>query len=226
MANQTLYVVTSTQDISTIYRNTASLDFVDFPRNVLMALGASESAIDKWESKVHDPNVISLIPEDNKGIGEILFRQQLLPGSEFETVQKVFMGSIHESLRWDNISSNAILPMTQNTRKISLLKWTRQVLLDSATRTFFGDALLKIEPDLSQIFCEFDDDSWQLHYKYPRFLSKRMHTARDRIASALVMYFRLPKEHRQNEAWITRSLEFEMRRRDIDDRDIAVLSQS
>lgn len=188
-----------------------------------MALGASKSAVHKWEPKDHGQVIELLSPENHKNVGEILFRQQLLPGNELDVLQKVFMRNIHEALLWDKISGKVILSMTQDSKKISLLNWTRQVLLDTATRTFFGDALLEIEPDLSRIFCEFDDDSWQLHFKYPRFLSKRMYTARDKIANALVVYFRLPEEYRQGAAWITRSFEAEMRRREIADTDIAAI---
>lgn len=206
-----------------MYKFTPSLDFGDFPRKVLMALGASKSAVDKWEPAAHGHITNPSSPDDNKNIGEILFRRQLLPGNELDTLQKALLGNLHEALKWDNISSKAILSMTQDTKRISLHKWCLQVLLDSATRAFFGDQLLEIEPDLCHIFRDFDDNSWQLHYKYPRFLSKKLHTARDKIVNALKLYFQLPEGQRQGGAWVIRSFEVEMKRRKIAVADIAAI---
>ena len=93
--------------------------------------------------------------------------------------------------------------------------------MDSATKAFFGDALLKIDPGLFQSFFDFDDDSWKLTYHYPYLLSRDMYAAKQRAVDALTTYFRSPKEVRQGESWLVRTLEAEMRGQDIEEPDIA-----
>lgn len=82
------------------------------------------------------------------------------------------MPNIHQSLGWDCIPSNITRSSTSDTKTLSLLGWCREILLDSATRSFFGDRLLEVEPDLFETFFDFDDNSWKLTYKLPRFMSQ------------------------------------------------------
>ena len=154
-------------------------------------------------------------------LGEDFYRQQLYPGKELDILQKTFLQRIHDSFLWDNMSDKIILSSTQDTRTVSLLQWCREVLLDSATRSFFGDRLLDIEPDLFESFFDFDDNSWKLTYHLPRFLSKEMFSAKEKATDALRRYLALPREQRPGEAWLIRTLEAEMRQLGIEVPDIA-----
>ena len=93
--------------------------------------------------------------------------------------------------------------------------------MDSATRAFFGDRLLELEPELLQSFFDFDDNSWKLTYKLPGFLSKEVTAAKQKGIDALTRYFQLAKEERPGEAWLVRTLEAEMRHVGIQEPDIA-----
>ncbi len=109
-------------------------------------------------------------------------------------------------------------------KKVSPLDWGREVLLNSATQAFFGDRHQQIDPDLFSSFYKFDEMSWKVFYKYPRFWSTGMDAAKDRILDALTMYFRLPKDERKGESWLIANLEEEIIKLGIEDvKDIAAI---
>ena len=168
-------------------------------------------------------NVPSQLINDFTHVGERLCQRQLLPGEELAAIQEVFMNGIHESLLWGRITPLIVVCSTPVTKTISLLGWCREVLLESATRAFFGDRLLQIDPNLFHSFFKFDASSWKLNYGYPRALSKDMYAARDTIITALEIYFKLPKSERPGASFLINSFETEMRRLEIDDKDIAAL---
>lgn len=223
--------MTSPEDISKIYRNTEELTTDTHIRHTLVSLGASSSAVDKWIpprlSKDHNNHAMDGLTSnviDFTHLGSRICQQQLLPGKELDVLQKVFMNNIHKSLHWRSISPKITLASTSETKTVSLLGWSQEVLLESATRAFFGDQLLELSPDLFQSFYAFDACSWKIHYGYPKFLSTDLYAARDKIIEALTAYFRLPKAKRPGAAFVVDRLEDEMRRLEIGDEDIAALT--
>ena len=222
--------MTSPGDISSIYRNTVELTFDTFVRQTLRSLGASSYAVDKWiplhlskEGMAHTSSSSTPHTGEFTHIGERLCQQQLLPGKQLDILQRVFIDIIHESLQWHSVTQKITIRSSPDIKTISLLGWCREVLLQSATRAFFGDRLLKIDPDLFQAFFMFDASSWKLHYGYPRVFSKELYSARDAIIKALTAYFKLPRSERSGAAVLVDSLEAEMRNLDIEDKDIAAL---
>ena len=113
--------------------------------------------------------------------------------------------------------------LTQNTKTVSLLGWCREVLLDSATLSFFDERLVQIDPELYDSFFVFDELSWKLLFRYPRLFAHKMYAAKDRIIDALTIYFKLPPSERTGESWLISELEREMRNIGIGDRDIAAI---
>ena len=222
--------MTAPGDISFIYRNTVELTFDTFVRQTLSSLGASSDAVDKWiplhSSKVsmtHASSFSTSHTSEFTHIGERLCQQQLLPGKQLDVLQRGFIDGIHESLQWHSVTQKVTIRSSPDIKTISLLGWCREVLLESATRAFFGNRLLEIDPDLFQAFFAFDASSWKLHYGYPRVFSKELYSARDTIIEALTAYFRLPKSERLGAAFLVDSLEAEMRNLNIEDKDIAAL---
>lgn len=227
---QMLYVMTSPRDIAHVYRNTSELTFDTFIRQTLRSLGASPSAVDKWippRQALGDIDNTSVgaiqLNSDFTHVGEKLCQRQLLPGKELDTLQEVFMSGIHRSLLWETITPKKSPHSHQGLKTLSLLGWCREVLLESATRAFFGDELLEIEPDLFRSFFVFDASSWKLNYGYPRILSKEMYAARDNIIDSLETYFKLPETKRRGMSYLIGRFEVEMKHLQIVERDIAAL---
>ena len=152
---------------------------------------------------------------------EDFYRQQLHPGKKLADVQNVFLHRIEAFMSWEQIPQSIILSSSEGIRRVSMLGWCRCILLESATRSFFGDRLLEVEPQLLQSFFDFDDNSWQLTYQLPWPLCMKMRAAKQVGINALTRYFALPKEQRTGEAWLVRNLESEMRNVGIADKDIA-----
>lgn len=218
--------MTSAEDVSAVYKNIEQLTFDDYIKDMMVHFGASSLAIDKmWQVPKDGRYSITGQPNPLRKplaqFSEGFHKQQLHPGGRLETLQNTFLGNIHTSLTWKNMSDKVVLSSTNDERTVSVLEWTREVLMDAATRSFFGDALLKIEPKLFESFFAFDDNSWKLTYKIPRPWSNDMYAAKQKGQDALATYFALPKEQRQGEAWVIRTLEAEMRGVGIESPDIA-----
>lgn len=226
MAGQNLCIITSSQDVQAVYKNSLSLTFDDYIRDMMLSFDMTPLAVDKmWQNPTAKSTLISPNPLNKclVQLGEDFYRQQLYPGPKLEILQRTLMGNIDQSLRWDSISNNITRSSTSNTKTLSLLRWCRDILLDSATRSFFGDGLLVVEPDLFQTFYTFDDNSWKLTYKLPRIMSQDMYRAKKKAVDALTAYFELPMEKRSGSAWIIQTLEMEMRQLGIGSSDIASL---
>lgn len=212
-----------------MFKNTEQLTFDDYVKDMMLQFGTTPEAVDKmWQAPTnHNLNSTSLQPNPRPKSfvhsSESLYRQQLHPGEKLNTLQDVFLGNIYKSLTWETIPEKIIISSTADERSVSLLGWTRQVLLDGSTRAFFGDKLLDIEPNLFASFFYFDDNSWKLTYKIPRYWSSDVYAAKQKAQDALKLYFCLPKEQRSGEAWIIRTLETELRGLGVDEPDIAAV---
>lgn len=194
----------------------------------MVDFGASPSAVEKmWRLPgVSSPVAINPNPM-NLSLAHLclnFYRQQLHPGEKFDVLQTIFLQKIDQSVVWEKISDQILLSASAaaaRTKKVSLLGWCRTILLDAATRSFFDDRLLQINPDLLQNFFDFDDNSWQLTYKLPRFLCKEMYAAKKISVDTLLQYFQLPREERPTDAWLVQNLEAEMDNAGIGKADLA-----
>ncbi len=193
----------------------------------MVCFGVTPFAVAKmWEKPANDgPGSAILSPNPLHKLlaklSEDFYRQQLYPRKPLEILQSTFMPNIHNSLKWYNISSKIISSSTKDAKIVSLLGWCREVLLDSATRSFFGNRLLEIELNLFQGSFDFDDNSWKLTYKIPRVFSREMYEAKQKSTDALIKYFKLPIKERPGAAWVVQNLETEMRQLGIQEPDIA-----
>lgn len=225
VAGETLYVITSTSALSEVYKNIQQLTFDDYITDMMVSFGATSEAIKKmWSS----PSITLKRPEGAVSgkhsvvhLAETLMRQQLQPGKHLDKLQDVFLSTVHKSMTWDHMGSKVILSSYWNVRKVSLLEWTRDALLEGATESFFGPALRKLEPKLFESFFTFDDLSWKLTYRIPSPWSNDMKAAKATAQNALTRYFELPKAQRPGACWLVETLEAEMRAVGIGPADIA-----
>ncbi|KAL8962323.1 MAG: hypothetical protein Q9193_001244 [Seirophora villosa] len=230
IAGQQIYVVTSPSDVSAVYKNIEQLTFDDYIEDMMLRFGASKSSVETMLRKPDELDQPSsgLQPNPTKKsllrLCESLYHQALLPGEKSETLQESFLGNIHKSLTWESMTSTVILSSdSTHHRTVSLLNWTREVLLDGATKAFFGNRLTELEPKLYEKFVYFDDNSWKFTYKVPRLWSSDIYAAKKTAQDAMEAYFNLPKEQRPGATWLIQSLEAEMRARSIGESDIAAI---
>lgn len=151
------------------------------------------------------------------------YKQQLHLGEKLDFLRVKFTRFINSHLQWESLRGSQVLSSSETSRMktFSLYKWSREVLVNSATKTFFGKRILEIHPMLSEEFYDYDDQSWKLLYKYPRAFAKDVLSAKAKIVRTVVAYLQLPKEDRSDASWIIQFLEAEQSKIGIDSYDIA-----
>ncbi|KAL8951145.1 MAG: hypothetical protein Q9222_002860 [Ikaeria aurantiellina] len=226
LGGQKVYILTAPQDVSLAYKsNTLSYDSFNLDFTILY--GVTPAAVHKvfaepLEAAKEDkePHVNPL----NKSVAhwsEDLYRQQLHPGPRLDLLADKFVVSIGKALEWDRLTALCRDPSNINIDTASLLSLCKKVIIDGATQVFFGDRILEIEPQLSEAFCQFDNHSYMLMYKYPAVFANIMFAAKSRINDAFTKYFELPREQRKGETWLATMEENEFRKLNFKNEDIA-----
>ncbi|KAF2827304.1 cytochrome P450 [Ophiobolus disseminans] len=164
-----LYIITSPEDVLAVYRETTALEFDPIVQEILGDFGVRKETSNKMFDRSYGDKHWMDLSHTN-------FKLQMHPGEKLEVLQSTFLGNIDHALKWENMSG----PMIQSTSEdnnelsISLWEWCGHVLVDSATRAFFGGAIYRISPDLLKDFFVFDEQSWKLPYKYPYWAARDM----------------------------------------------------
>ncbi len=123
MVGQRLYIVTSQQDASSIYRNIKSLQFDEFVRDIMLFMGVSQDGVRKmWESSRYDSENSNRLHKVLAHAAEDYYRQQLLSGNHLEDLWTRIQYLISTSLIWDNIPRDCTIIESNDTKSLSLLK--------------------------------------------------------------------------------------------------------
>lgn len=159
-------------------------------------------------------------------MGGTFLKKQLIPGEIYNAFETNFLGQVEQRMQWDSLSQKAIvsgyaMSDATSSKKVSLLELVRQTIVESTTVAFLGPAILEIDPSVIDNFLYFDDRLWVFLYQVPRPWAKSTLDSMDRLQRSLEKYLKLPKESRPGAAWLTTTLENEMRARGLEDRDIA-----
>ena len=218
IAGMKLYIITSPSDMSMVYKNTISLSFDEFIHDLHLAFGMS-------------PEGRHIMWDDSKGkclihVADSFHRAQLHPGEHLDDLTDKFLHQIEQGLSWDRATKLDRQSATSSKEVLlSLYDWCADVLIPAASIAFFGKALLEIDENLIKDFHDFDDDSWMLTYKYPRFLARKMYAGKDKNLDAFTRYYQLPPSERTGACYYVTSLEACQREHGMADRDIAVSIQ-
>lgn len=217
----------SPKDMSTVYKNTTTMTFDGFIRDLYTTFGMSKEGIKKMWQSSHPK------PQDDKGprkgqqihLGQGVHRQQLHPGDQLEDISAKYVYEIERQLLWENIPNDPTSAPGKSQKFVDLYDWCAVVLGNAAIQALFGNALLELEPRLLEYFYIFDSESWKLTFQLPPLLAKRMHTAKDKSRTAYVRYFQLPLEQRQGTCHYIRTVETKQRRAGMSERDIGIAAQ-
>ncbi|KAL8921810.1 MAG: hypothetical protein Q9208_005567 [Pyrenodesmia sp. 3 TL-2023] len=219
-----LYLVTKPEHYAEVYRNTASLSFDKFVRGMHESFLMSPPGVEKmWEVPMaHEKH---LAPAGRKHLlqrSTDFHRLQLLPGPRLEELNARFLTSIGRGTKWSNLPKSCILSSTSDSMVVSLYTWCGEVLVDAASRAFYGDVLVDTEPQVIRDFLAFDEYSWMSLYQYPPYFAKAMTAPRDRVMEAFNRYVALPAERKQDSAYYTKALEEEQIKAGMSSRDRAI----
>lgn len=198
---EVLYIVTSPSDVQSIYKE-PKLSFDAVISDFMAGFGSTPDTLQKmFDKKGKSKSWMDLSHDDLK--------LQMHPGEKFEELNNSLLLNIDSWLQWDRIVGFPIMPQPSLTgsKTVSLWKWCYVVLVDSATRSMFGEAIFDIYPDVLENFYSFDEEGWKLPYKLPKFAAKKLYRTLARSQAAFGDFLALPKEQRQDSSWIVKQLE-------------------
>ncbi|KAL8977952.1 MAG: hypothetical protein Q9205_006351 [Flavoplaca limonia] len=226
VGGSTIYVLTMPNDVADAYRNTSSLSFDVFVQVMMRNLGSSTQSIRA---------MFSPMPADKDGfpnphgkpLGRLareLHTTQLYPGENLTKLDNKFIESFGAQLNFEKMAESTYATRDEKGGITApLLRWSSDLFTRAGQTAYFGDLLGTMDPELTWTFLEFDDLSWQILFQYPRIISHRVHTARERLTAVLEKYFSVPAEDRGEQAWFTHAMEHEMRTIGISTHDIATM---
>ncbi|KAM5442403.1 hypothetical protein MferCBS31731_002281 [Microsporum ferrugineum] len=231
LAGEQVYIVVNPNDVAQVYKNNTSLSFDVFVQDLMLSCGTDTRTVEKMSEEppryIPGRNDSSLNPS-----GKSLVRLavdfhhiQLLPGpnSQAGPLIDVLLGHIKRGLTWETLSQGECLG-SQNSSKgiqVSLLGLCGRVLVEAGTKTYWGDKLWGLTPDMLKSFYALDRGVWKLLFQYPSVFSRDALAARDTIIDILTQYYRLPREEREDCAWFTKSLETESRNLGLGESDMS-----
>lgn len=91
MAGQKLCVITSSQDVQVVYKNSVSLTFDDYVRDMMLSFDMTPLSVEKMCQNPSANNALISPNPLNKPLaylGEDFYRQQLYSGPKLEELQK------------------------------------------------------------------------------------------------------------------------------------------
>ncbi|KAK4159598.1 cytochrome P450 [Cladorrhinum sp. PSN259] len=198
---QELYIVTSATDVLTVYKESEKLSFDAIIKSILGDFGCTDITIEKIFQR---PEGSSKTWMD---VCHTDFKIQMHPGEKLDVMQAKFLGNINHWLQWDRITGPHVLSDSQGFKRVSLWKWCGNVLVDSATKTFFGSAIYRVSPTIVADFFPFDGEAWKLPYRYPEFAAKTLYESKRKAEATFAKYLSLPREERQDASWVVQKIE-------------------
>ncbi|KAF2019660.1 cytochrome P450 [Aaosphaeria arxii CBS 175.79] len=230
---EVVYVITSAQDTNSVYKKDDYFSMNPWVVELMGNFGASPASVKAMWSNISDaekgqsPLDLVLKGWKDKPLKEVcvkLFQTFLNPGQQSDEILKVLLGTIHDRMHWDAIPEKLIhAGQGGNEQIISLAKWSQEVLLEGATRSFFGGKLLDIQPDLFDSFFEFDENSWKISYQIPGPFAQDVQRSKKIAENAFQKYFEVPIEQRPDTSDLMKNVESAMRANGIPPKDMGVL---
>lgn len=216
MGGQKLYVLTSPEDVKSLYKNAKVFTFDDVVIDVSVTFGISHSALLKMRQKPAFPEGDSIYSEFSvqnmhalslSELNNEFWKQELHPGRGLEALLEEFVLRIDTALQSETQSKHSITQHSSNSteRLVSLLKWTEGVMMDAGTIALFGTKILESDQKLVQKFLTFDNENWKLWYKWPN--ASAMHAAKTEMMKTIENYLDLPQDERGGAAHIVHLIE-------------------
>lgn len=149
---------------------------------------------------------------------------QLYSGKPLDVLREEFYRFFDNSMKLKHMSTfSYAINFTPTEVVLPLYIWTSDVIISAGQDAYFGPLLAEVAPHLTWDFLEFDDLTWQLLYQYPKFLAKKMYSARDRVVNGLEKYFTEVQKRRGVRSWFTPVMENEMRNLQFDTHEVAIM---
>ena len=219
-----MIVVQSTQEVIELWKQTTAFTFEPFIAKLLETFGFNRQAV---ETMFHDDpghlvlanaKCYALLSTANpKGQNYIKMqsewlKHQLLPheNGNLDALQQRYMYYLFREMTLEKVSE-ALVPTSHGKGQThSLKQFCRHIVVQCATRAFFGDKLFEVAPSFLASYQAYEDESWKVFFNYPVFMATSLHSAKDKALDDLVRFFALPKTQRPEQAWIFDTLDSEL----------------
>lgn len=230
VAGQKIYIVTSPEDISAVYKNPQSLTFDGYVKDMYAAFGMSSRGVESMfapiEGSSKSANAKGLPSQRQAHLGSGIQKEQLHPGRNMEDLVSVYLTHIKQQMYWEKIPKNAVVQSFSEKKVVSLRNWAADVIGRATVEAYFGRCLIEREPNLLDDFRTFEANSWMLLYRYPRMFAKPMYESIDKGTHAFTRYFQLPFEQRSQACHYIRTVEMKQRKAGMTDRDIGIAAHT
>ncbi|MCJ1269255.1 hypothetical protein MMC22_009145 [Lobaria immixta] len=231
VAGEKLYVLTSPHDMRTVRENASTLSRYELTRDFIIALGlkpAVGKTIGRRSMQGDKLNLMLRSGAMRKPFFQVvknftLEKQNQMLEQPLNSLQDDFIRHIEKSMRWNCLSAKYTKFTSSDEKELSLVGWCRDVIVNAATRSYFDEALLQIEPSLSQIVFDLDSETCGSITKYPHKLGNFSAVAKEKGIGAFTAYLKLSKMQRAGEAQFVRDLEEEYRQLGLDEENLAAL---
>lgn len=226
LAGSKLYILTNPKHVGETYKNTSTLSFEEFVRDMMRTSGSSEFVIKKMY-ETPDPDKAIFPNPRMKPLAKMakdLHIHQLYAGKPLDVLREEIYKFYDSPMKLKHMSQlSYTISSGPNEVVLPLYIWTSDVIIGAGQEAYFGPLLAKVAPQLIWDFLEFDDLTWQLLYQYPKFLAKKMYSARDRVVIGLEKYFTELQTNRGVKSWFTPAMENEMRNLEFDTHEVAIM---
>ena len=227
IAGSKLYVLTKASDVAEAYRNIKTLSFNVFVQEMLKTAGNSSFCVETMyrplpANKAGFPNPNS---KPLATLARDMHLQQLYPGKYLDKLGQDFDRWFDSHLRVNNILQNCAYAQASEDKGIvmPLMVWCSDAFTRAGQEAYFGPLLEEIDAEMTSKFLEFDELSYQIQFQYPKWLSSKMHRAKEALVKDLMLYFDTPQEQRHGDAWFVKAMENEMRALKLSNYDMSVM---
>ena len=218
-----MYIITDPKEVSDVYKNTTSLSFDGFLRDIMLGFGTSAEGVAKILQRglIRSERSASKIQSISQIAHDLQVRQT--QGKDLrmlgQYIDEIFQQCL--CLEFMRKTPSLIVKESDLSCTVSLQKWTAEIFIKAGQQAYFGEALSNINSNLPQALIEFDDLSWQVFYQYPKCFRRRLNQISGEILNSLKKYLEMPISQRRGKAWFTVALEQKYREAGLSDEDIA-----
>ena len=210
--------MTSLEGMRTVRENASTLSRYELTRDFIIALGLKPAVGNRiCRSSMQIDNLSLLLRSGamqspfDQVVGNFTSEKQIGAVEQTLTNLHDFIRHIENSMQWNCLSAKYTKFTSLEEKEVSLLGWCGEVMVGAATRSYFDETLLQIEPNLPQIVFDFDRETCSSISKYPHRLGTLSSVAKEKGIRAFTAYLKLPKVQRAGEAHLIRDLEEEYR---------------
>ncbi|GME24192.1 cytochrome P450 [Neofusicoccum parvum] len=209
-----VYAITSPEDAVLVYKCTTAFSWDVYLNKLLVGFGLRDDALKvAWHKPepgeacyIHEN---PLNPQHKSMIHAIedVYKQQLLPGDKLEEIIQMAIARMEDTLRWEQFLGPFLAGHTKTHKRISVAQFCRIKVTYITTGAMFGDAMFKLQPNLTELMMDLSDNAWALVFGYPKvLLPKKLKHAWKELCGTIRQFWQAPERDRADASWAINSI--------------------